>query len=70
MLNNTKHTCGGPKFGRLTSGCPRCDELKLGVPARSWGLSVRQRDQLRCREIQAHDCRKSGCGPVCTFGEW
>lgn len=22
------HTCNGPVFGRLTAGCPRCDELK------------------------------------------
>ena len=22
----TKHTCGGPVFGRKTPGCPRCDE--------------------------------------------
>jgi hypothetical protein len=30
----TAHTCGGPKFGRKTPGCPRCDELLAGAPAR------------------------------------
>ena len=29
----TRHTCGGPKFGRKTPGCPRCDELLAGAPA-------------------------------------
>ena len=27
----TKHTCGGPAFGRKTPGCPRCDELIAGA---------------------------------------
>lgn len=30
----TAHTCGGPKFGRKTPGCPRCDELLGGAAAR------------------------------------
>jgi len=30
----TQHTCGGPTFGRKTPGCPRCDELLAGAPAR------------------------------------
>jgi hypothetical protein len=33
----TQHTCGGPKFGRLTAGCPRCDELANGDAARPGG---------------------------------
>jgi len=34
------HTCGGPIFGRLTDGCPRCDQLKGGAkPKRGWGYS-------------------------------
>ena len=32
-----RHTCGGPSFGRLTPGCPRCDELASGAAPRSWG---------------------------------
>lgn len=34
----TLHTCNnglGPDFGRLTQGCPRCEELRAGAPARS-----------------------------------
>lgn len=32
----TLHTCGGPVFGRLTPGCPRCEELGAGAPTRQW----------------------------------
>jgi hypothetical protein len=32
----TKHTCGGPHFGRLTPGCPRCDELSRGAKPVRW----------------------------------
>ena len=40
----TRHTCGGPSFGRLAAGCPRCDELAAGAPARQWaGMGRRQR---------------------------
>lgn len=37
-LTPTLHTCNdgcGPDFGRLTQGCPRCDELRAGAPTRS-----------------------------------
>lgn len=33
--SQTQHTCGGPVFGRLTPGCPRCRELRAGAPKRS-----------------------------------
>jgi len=36
----TLHTCNsgrGPVWGRLTRGCPRCVELALGAPKRTWG---------------------------------
>jgi hypothetical protein len=42
----TKHTCGGPVFGRLAEPgtCPRCDELRAGAPVRQWaGAAVRAR---------------------------
>jgi hypothetical protein len=72
----TKHTCGGPQFGRKTPGCPRCDELIAGAApvVQSWRGS-RQRDADRHRaECAAHFAsakhRSGGCGPVCTFGEW
>jgi hypothetical protein len=40
-----RHTCGGPMFGRLTAGCPRCDELAAGAePIRqAW------RESRKCR---------------------
>ncbi len=57
-------------FGRKDMTCPRCQELAAGAPARSWG-SERRANELRVlAEIRAHDCQKSGCGPVCTACEW
>ena len=72
-MNNTKHTCGGPSFGRLAARgeCRRCDELRFGAPARAWAKS---NDAMRCEEIRGHFASErhltGGCGPVCTFGEW
>lgn len=72
----TKHTCGGPAFGRLTAGCPRCDELAAGAaPVRQpWRETRKQEDARRSAEIHAHFTgerhRSGGCGPVCTFGDW
>ncbi len=80
----TRHTCGGPSFGRLTAGCPRCDELLAGAePVRWAGQGRRTRcacGQLTepgeftnlCRscQIARHDCAARGCGPVCTAFDW
>jgi hypothetical protein len=73
----TRHVCGGPAFGRLTPGCPRCDELAAGAEPRQqpWRRETRAaQDRRRCEEISAHvrseRHRSGGCGPVCTFGEW
>ena len=70
----TRHTCGGPSFGRLTAGCPRCDELLEGAAPVRWRETRKQEDARRCAEIAAHFAgeqhRSGGCGPVCTFGEW
>lgn len=36
----TEHECNGgrgPMWGRRLPGCPRCDELLAGAPARTWG---------------------------------
>lgn len=69
----TKHTCGGPKFGRLASSglCPRCDELRAGAAPVKWKESA---EDERCRSIAAHFAsdkhRRGLCGPVCTFGDW
>ena len=72
----TKHTCGGPAFGRLTPGCPRCDELAAGAERvrQPWRGSRQREDARRAAEIAEHFAsqrhRSGGCGPVCTFGEW
>ena len=69
----TKHTCNngnGPAFGRKTAGCPRCDELLAGAEPVRWATSRAQIDRQRIAEIRTHDCKRSGCGPVCTFGDW
>jgi len=70
----TKHTCGGPSFGRKTPGCPRCDELIAGAAPVRWNI---QRPEVHV----PHRCKGSGCsadpdrnggrfGGVCTFGDW
>ena len=79
----SKHTCGGPAFGRKTPGCPRCDELLAGAEPVQWAGARRTRcacGQLTergeytalCRscQIRAHDCAVSHCGPVCTAFDW
>ncbi len=70
----TKHTCNdghGPAFGKKTPGCPRCDELLNGAAPVKWAVSsTRQDDLRRAAEIRAHDCKKSRCAIVCTFGDW
>jgi len=63
----TKHTCGGPVFGKKTVGCPRCDELIAGAKPTSWNIKP-QRDIMA--DIRAHNCKTSNCGPVCTAFEW
>ena len=69
--NATKHTCGGPKFGHLTPGCPRCEELKAGAAVRSWGGQLKRDNEARLiQAIHAHDCKASKCGPVCTAFDW
>ena len=68
----TKHTCGGPVFGRLSEpgSCPRCDELRAGAEPVRWVNSRREDDARRSAEIRAHNCERSHCGLVCTFGDW
>ena len=78
-----QHTCGGPAFGRKTPGCPRCDELLAGAPARQ--QAWRETRKCRCGapaqkgyiaaicrrcEMAAHDCNASKCGAVCTAFQW
>jgi hypothetical protein len=56
----------GPNFGRKVDGCGRCDELKDGAEPVRWN----KRHEVPLSEIAAHDCRQSGCGPVCTAYQW
>ncbi|THJ76069.1 MULTISPECIES: hypothetical protein [Frankia] len=76
-MTSTAHTCNdgtGPRWGRRTAGCPRCDELAAGAQPIRWAPPRRARavadDARRVAEIRAHDCAVSGCSVVCTFGEW
>ena len=58
-------------FGRRETGCPRCAELAAGAPAvKGWGAARRESDARLIREIRAHDCKASSCGPVCTAFDW
>lgn len=60
-----------PNFGRRVDGCPRCEQLKAGAKPIEWNdaKKAREAEQFR-RELARHDCKKSNCGPVCTFGDW
>lgn len=61
----TKHDPGcRMKFGRKDPNCARCRELLAGAPTRGWGPSKND------RPAAPHSCERSGCGPVCTAGEW
>jgi hypothetical protein len=79
----TEHTCNdgrGPHFGRLTPGCPRCDQLAAGDPPRALGWVERRDQQARYDEQREAAHRNhfrvggphatGACGPVCTFGDW
>lgn len=72
----TKHTCGGPAFGRKTPGCPRCDELLAGAApvVQAWRGQRARQDAERREAMRAHfggeRHRTGGCGPVCTAFDW
>lgn len=67
---NTKHT-HTPNFGRKVEGCPRCAELAAGAKPIVWRQSLKAETEAQLiQEIRAHDCKKSGCGPVCTAFDW
>lgn len=76
-MSGTRHTCGGPVFGRLAAQgrCPRCDELRAGYePRKGWGGRGGYDERRLGRDVDSHFAsekhRSGGCGPVCTFGEW
>jgi hypothetical protein len=58
----TLHTCNNGQGGRLTDGCPRCEELKDGAAPVQW----RRQPQYT---YQPHQCTER-CKPVCTANDW
>jgi hypothetical protein len=76
-MTTTKHTCGGPVFGRLSrpGGCQRCDELLAGAaPVQGWGRARKYDGGYlfpAAGEGEPHSCQDSNCSTiVCTFGDW
>lgn len=70
-MATTKHTCGGPVFGKKTPGCARCDELLAGAAPVMWAAARKAKQERELiAAIRAHDCKASRCGPVCTAFEW
>lgn len=68
---STKHKVDcNMAFGRKDPTCPRCQELTNGAKPRDSWHQKRQDNNRRVMEIRNHNCRQSGCGPVCTFGDW
>lgn len=65
----TKHTCGGPVFGKKTPGCPRCDELLSGAAPVQWA-GTRNREWERREAEYARKHRATCTDTVCTYGEW
>lgn len=62
-------------FGRKDKKCHRCVELLNGDASREgWQKSFFQKkkeeESKHLTEIREHNCKKSGCGTVCTFGDW
>jgi len=66
-------------FGRLTPGCPRCDELAAGAAPVQWAATRAREDEARRRLAHAAHFRDHartcpalgpGGGGVCTYGEW
>lgn len=68
---NTKHSTNCKmSFGRKDPTCPRCRELLAGSAPRSWNVGKRSLEEKRLEAIRTHDCKKCGCGPVCTAFDW
>ena len=58
-------------FKRYDLTCPRCQELSQGAqPRQRWGDRKRAGYERFVKDLKAHDCRKSQCGPVCTAFDW
>jgi hypothetical protein len=61
----TKHTCGGPSFGRKTPGCPRCDELIAGAEPIAQPWRKRHTPPFVWEGCRKHDM----CMIVCVCGD-
>lgn len=62
-------------FGRKDAQCPRCVEMINGSTARTgWQKTYyaekKASSEMFIRALAAHNCEKSGCMVVCTFGDW
>lgn len=58
-------------FGRKDAACPRCQELMKGsAPRAGWNDAKITREKQFSRELAAHNCERSHCSIVCTFGDW
>jgi hypothetical protein len=69
-MATTAHT-HEPNFGRKVAGCPRCAELANGAKPVVWAVSARKLEEQRTlAAIRNHDCKRAGCGPVCTAFDW
>lgn len=66
-MKATKHTCGGPVFGKRTAGCPRCDELAAGAPVREqpWRKSYLRTTTGREFANQFCSCQHTPLGARC-----
>ena len=74
-MSATKHRSECARvFKNYDPACPRCAELASGSAPRGggWNRTRRRDEQARARSaaIRAHDCSRSGCGPVCTRFDW
>lgn len=63
-------------FGKKSPAgvCARCDELTAGAaPRAGWQgpyYARKAAEAARLARMPKHDCARSGCGPVCTWGDW
>ena len=69
--HTTKHTCGGPVFGKRTAGCPRCDELAAGAAPVQWNVRNRRDERVaRALLMRELDAALAAGERTCTIGEW
>jgi hypothetical protein len=70
---NTKHSHNCKMaFGKKDPSCPRCQELLAGsAPRAGWqGAHFAKKAQIARYAALPHNCKESGCGVICTHGEW